>query len=73
MSLAGEPRARWGAMNDPMLGPTCPVNACIFVNLRGKEAVAHADGSRLTVYESVYTARSREAASQPLWSCEAAE
>mmetsp|Transcript_5600 Transcript_5600/g.16286 ORF Transcript_5600/g.16286 Transcript_5600/m.16286 type:complete len:444 (-) Transcript_5600:111-1442(-) len=73
MSLAGEPRARWGAMNDPMQGPTCPVDACLFVNLRGKEAVAHADGSRLTVYESVYTARSREAARQPLWSCEAAE
>ena len=36
MSLAGEPRARWGAMNDPMQGPTCPVDACLFVNLRGK-------------------------------------
>jgi len=42
---------RWGSMNDPTLGDTCPVYSCIFIDLRGAshDAKLSSDGKLLSV------------------------
>ena len=69
---AGGPRlqGRWGSMNDPVLGESCPVGACLFLNvgyaLLLNAAVANGEGvgdhvidAVLRVTTSVYGGASR--------------
>ena len=69
---AGGPRlqGRWGSMNDPVLGESCPVGACLFLNvgyaLLLNAAVANGEGvgdhvvdAVLRITTSVYGGASR--------------
>ena len=70
----GRAAGRWGAMNDPMLGDTCPPYACLFVDVRSRdgEMNGHAEyeHGKLTLYRNAYRASTREVAEQPAWTCQ---
>ena len=47
----GRSSGRWGSMNDPTFGASCPVYECIFIDSGGsqREARVHASGTELTI------------------------
>ena len=69
-ALLGGARGRWGAMNDPTIGSSCPVDHCLFVDVRGQLHNAHFEQARVRLFPNHYRT-SPAAAGQPLYDCAA--
>ena len=69
-AILGSSVGRWGTMNDPTIGTSCPVNQCLFVDMRGgaEKFNAHVEVGRLTLFSNHYTTHPSEAA-KAQWSC----
>jgi len=69
-AILGSTVGRWGTMNDPTIGTSCPVNQCLFIDMRGgaQKFNAHVEAGRLTLFSNHYTTHPSEAA-KAQWSC----